>query len=223
MALKQRIPETYDGITGESEVIDYDGFQRMMRDKGLIETNEIIKFGITAGTALEIGPGPGYLGLEWLKKTKNTNLHWLEISEDMRKIEMKNAHEYHLTARITTTVSDATKRFPFEQNSFDAVFSAGSLHEWANPVQTFNEIYRVLKTNGKYFIGDLKRNVNPLLVFIMKMMVKQKSMKQGLITSLHAAYLKYEIIELLRQSRLRDFNVTENPFGLSITGIKNGG
>jgi ubiquinone/menaquinone biosynthesis C-methylase UbiE len=223
MILKERIPETFTGITGESEVIDFDGFQKIMRDKGLIETDDIIKFGITAGTALEIGPGPGYLGLEWLKKTEQTNLHWLEISEDMKKIEMKNAKEYKLTHRVTSIVSDATKKFPFENNRFDAVFSAGSLHEWADPVQTFNEIYRVLKPNGKFFIGDLKRNINPLLIFIMKRMVKQKSMKQGLITSLHAAYLKYEIIERLQQSGLRDFMVTENLFGLCIKGIKKTG
>jgi ubiquinone/menaquinone biosynthesis C-methylase UbiE len=223
MALKQRVPETFEGISGESEVIDYDGFQRMMRDKGMIMTDEIIRFGITEGTVLEIGPGPGYLGLEWLKKTENSRLYWLEISEDMKSIEMKNAKEYNLTGRVTTTVSDATKVFPFKPNTFDAVFSAGSLHEWANPVQTFNEIYRVLKKNGKFFISDLKRNISPFLVFIMKRMVKQKSMKQGLITSLHAAYLKPEIIELVRQSRLKDFTVTENKFGLCITGMKNGG
>jgi hypothetical protein len=39
-----------------------------MRDKGWMETDLILKLGIQHGLALEVGPGPGYLGLEWLKK-----------------------------------------------------------------------------------------------------------------------------------------------------------
>jgi 16S rRNA A1518/A1519 N6-dimethyltransferase RsmA/KsgA/DIM1 with predicted DNA glycosylase/AP lyase activity len=35
----------------------------------LLQTNQIIKAGITHGLELEIGPGPGYIGLELLKKT----------------------------------------------------------------------------------------------------------------------------------------------------------
>ena len=66
---KSRIVETENGIQGELNVQMYDTMQRHLRDRGWIETNALIKSGITKGKALEIGPGPGYLGLEWLKKT----------------------------------------------------------------------------------------------------------------------------------------------------------
>ena len=46
--------------------------QKRLRDKIWIETKDIKKSGITKGIALEIGPGPGYLGLEWLKNTQGT-------------------------------------------------------------------------------------------------------------------------------------------------------
>jgi ubiquinone/menaquinone biosynthesis C-methylase UbiE len=219
---QQRIPETDQGITGEIEVQDYDQMQRSMRDKGLIETKDLIRFGINDGTALEIGPGPGYLGLEWLKNTKDTKLHWLEISEDMKKIALGNAKEYGLENRITATISDATKRFPFDDNVFDAVFTNGSMHEWVNPVQVFSEVHRVLKKGGRFFISDLKRNINPMILLIMKMMVKikKKSMKQGLMTSIWAAYIKKELEDILPGSALHDYSVKENPFGLIISGIK---
>ena len=61
---------------------------RNMRDKGWIETNSILKEGISSGLALEIGPGPGYLGLEWLKKTGQTRLKGPEISDDMKEVFM---------------------------------------------------------------------------------------------------------------------------------------
>ncbi len=217
---KKRIPETNEGIQGEFNVRDYDAMQRNMRDRKIIETDYIIQSGIIKGKVLEIGPGPGYLGLEWLKKTQETTLFWLEISEDMKNIAKKNAEEYGLNGRINYTISDATKKFPFEEDYFDAVFTNGSLHEWAKPIEVFNEIGRVLKKGGKYFISDLKRNINPALEFLMSTMIKAKSMKKGLYTSVQSSYLKNEISEILLNSTLANFIVSENAFGITITGTK---
>jgi hypothetical protein len=61
---KPRVPETDHGIQGEFNVTVYDQMQRGLRDKGWIETKELLRHGVTQGCALEIGPGPGYLGLE---------------------------------------------------------------------------------------------------------------------------------------------------------------
>jgi len=66
---RPRIVETDQGIQGAFNVESYDAMQRYLRDKGWIETDAIIKSGISTGKALEICPGPGYLGLKWLKKT----------------------------------------------------------------------------------------------------------------------------------------------------------
>jgi len=63
---KSRLIETNIGLQGESIVKDYDNLMKGSRDEGHLYTEKIIKFGITTGKALEIGPGPGYLGLEWL-------------------------------------------------------------------------------------------------------------------------------------------------------------
>jgi ubiquinone/menaquinone biosynthesis C-methylase UbiE len=212
--VKQRIPERDHGITGEAEVAEYDTFQKHMRDKGALETDHIIKHGITYGTALEIGPGPGYLGLEWLKKTDKTKLTGLEISEDMKKLALKNAKAYGMENRVEYVISDATRSFPFESNTFDAVFSYGSLHEWTNPIPVFNEIARVLKAGGRFFISDLKRNIN----FIMKSS-GVVILRNGVITSINASYLKEEIIEILGKSDLNNFSVREHPAGLRIKGI----
>ena len=84
--VKPRVTETDEGIQDEIIVRIYDKMQRRFRDKGWMETKAIIKSGINAGTVLEIGPGPGYLGLEWLKETDGTNLKGVEISPEMIKI-----------------------------------------------------------------------------------------------------------------------------------------
>jgi len=217
--IKQRIIETNEGIQAQFEVHAFNEFRRRMRDKGWIETEQVIKSGITQGLVLEISPGPGYVGLEWLKRTMRSKLKALEISQNMIEVAMANAHEYGLENRVEYIKGDAVS-LPFADYVFDGVFSTDALHEWAEPEKVFNEIHRVLKNKGRYCICDLRRNINPLLVMIMKLLVKPKSIKPGFISSLHAAYTVEEIRSILSRTKLAGSNVTKDVFGLAITGIK---
>ena len=145
-----RVPETDHGIQGETTVAMYDEMQRYMRDRGWIQTTAILKSGIQKGHALEIGHGPGYLGLEWLRSTQQTRLTGLDISPDMTALAARNARLYGLEERVTFE-GGRGDCLPFKDDTFDAVFTNGSLHEWTNPEDTFNEIVRVLKPRGQYF------------------------------------------------------------------------
>jgi ubiquinone/menaquinone biosynthesis C-methylase UbiE len=159
------------------------------------------------------------LGLEWLKKTEGTRLKGLDISPDMIKIAEKNAKEYGCEYRVEYVESDS-KIMPFDDNTFDAVFTNGSLHEWAHPKDAFNEIYRVLKPHGKYCITDLRRDMNPILKWFMKLMTRPKEMQAGLISSINAAYTVDEIEVILQQTNLQKSTVHKNVIGLVITGEK---
>ena len=217
--VKPRVVETEQGIQGEFTVEVYDRMMRRLRDKGWLETKLILNAGIHSGLALEVGPGPGYLGLEWLKETEGTTLKGLDISPNMIKIAEKNAREYGLEDRVEYVESDA-RNMPFEDNTFDAVFTNGSLHEWAQPEDILNEIYRVLKPGGKYSISDLRRDMNPAIKWLMKLMTKPKEIKSGLISSINAAYTVDEIRELLKGTELKGYDVHKNVMGLAITGEK---
>jgi ubiquinone/menaquinone biosynthesis C-methylase UbiE len=162
--VKTRVPETDHGIVGEFNVSMYDQMQRNLRDRGWIETKALLKSGITRGHALEVGSGPGYLGLEWLKSMQGTLLTGLDISPDMIALALKNASDYGLGDRVRYVQGNGS-RMPFEDGSFDAVFTNGSLHEWADPRMTFNKICRVLRVGGQYFVSDLKRDMPALLHF----------------------------------------------------------
>ena len=216
---KPRVTETDQGIQGDFNVNIYDQMQRRLRDKGWIETNDIIKSGITQGLALEVGPGPGYLGLEWLNKTQNTTLKALDISSDMLKIAERNANEYNLADRVEYIESTGDK-MPFEDNLFDAVFTNGSLHEWRDPENTFNEIGRVLKSNGKVFISDLRRDMNIFMRWFLWINSKPKEIRPGLINSIDAAYTPNELEELIKETKLSNCKVTGNIVGVKITGFK---
>jgi ubiquinone/menaquinone biosynthesis C-methylase UbiE len=217
--VKQRIPETDHGIEGEFNTQIYDEMMRRMRDKGWLETRLITGSEIGSGLALEVGPGPGYLGLEWLKNTEGTTLQGMDISEDMLEIARRNAAEYGLTDRVKYVKGDAQK-MPFESDYFDAVFTNGSLHEWSHPEKIMDEIYRVLKPCGRYCISDMRRDMSPLMKWFMYAMARPKEIRPGLISSINASYTLGEIEAILTKTQLKSSRVVKNIIGIIISGQK---
>jgi ubiquinone/menaquinone biosynthesis C-methylase UbiE len=216
---KQRIIETNEGIQGELTIEVFDQFARIMRDKGWNNVDNFYKAGITKGNVLEIGPGPGYIGLEWLKQSTNSKLTGCEISRDMIKMAQKNAKEYGFEA-ITNYIEGNAMQMPLQDETFDAAFSNGSLHEWEDPIKVFNEIYRVLKPMGLYCITDMRRDVNPIIKWSIYLSTKPKEIRPGFLTSLNASYTVAEISNLLNKSALKNASVSKEFFGLCISGKK---
>jgi len=216
---KARVIETDSGIQGEMTVAQYDEMERVMRDRGWMETNALLESGITSGTALEIGHGPGYLGLEWLKFTINTRVIGLDISPDMQKMAQKNAEEYGFADRTEYHLGNCDS-LPFEENTFDAVFTNGSLHEWSRPQQAFNEIWRVLKPGGKYYVSDLRRDMSAFVRGFLWLGTKPAAIRPGLLTSIGAAYTPEELSEMIKETALKSGIVKGNAIGLELMGEK---
>ncbi len=212
-----RVIETNEGIQNEVTVEMFDVFARKMRDKGWNGVDGMITSGIIGGDLLEIGPGPGYVGLELAKKIHPVSLTGCEISSAMIRIAERNAGEYGISARY---VRSNCMDMPFENESFDSVISNGSMHEWENPIRTFDEIHRVLRTGGRYCITDLCRDVSPVKKAMVYFSTQPKEMRPGLVSSINAAYTISEITELLRHSKLCNAKVSREFFGLCIAGQK---
>ena len=216
---KPRVIETDQGIQGDFEVGAYDQMQRRFRDKGWMETKAIIKAGLTTGTVLEVGPGPGYLGLEWLKQTNATRLTGLDISPDMIALARRNAAEYGLEERVEYIESSGAG-MPFPDGGFDGVFSNGSLHEWADVAQTLSEMWRVLRPGGRLFLSDLRRDMLPPIKWFMWLATRPTAIRPGLVTSVRASYTPAEAEDIMRGSHFPAFTVDANPMGIEVTATK---
>ncbi|WP_343208795.1 class I SAM-dependent methyltransferase [Anaerolentibacter hominis] len=214
---KTRIIETNEGIQSEVTAEVFDQFARWMRDKGWNDVDDMIASGLHGGAVLEIGPGPGYVGLELAKKMNPKSLTGCEISPAMIQIAKKNAKEYGIAARY---VLGNAMEMPFSEKHFDTVISSGSLHEWEDPVRVFDEIYRVLRPGGRYCITDLRRDSARWKKWIVYLSTHPRAMRPGLVSSLNAAYTLPEITELLQKSRLNAASVKKDFFGLCIWGSR---
>lgn len=89
--------------------------------------------------------------------------------EELKELEDKCPKDFK--NKLNIKCMDITKRFPFEENTFDVVFCTGTLHLFdAETIEIIlNEIKRVLKNNGKIlldFATDISRldsNNNPVV------------------------------------------------------------
>ena len=214
---KARVVEP-EGVTGEFTVESYDKMMRGLMEKGYLDTSKLTEAGITSGVALEVGPGPGYLGIDWLTKTKDTILKGLDLSADMIMVAERNAKEFHVDDRVEYVLGDA-KQMLFLDETFDAVFSNGSLHEWSDPKAVLSEIYRVLKPGGVYYISDLRRDITLFARLLLQIAIPRER-KKGFLSSLNASYTTEEIAPILSGTPLKKANVMRELWTMVITGRK---
>ena len=150
---------------------------------------------------------------------KDTCLVGLDISPDMQSLAQRNAQIYGLMDRTEYRLGNCDQ-MPIDDNTFDAVFTSGSLHEWANPCGAFDEIWRVLKRGGRYFISDLRRDMSGVMKTFLSLSVRPTEMRAGLGTSIRAAYTPSELQAMLAKTCLKEGKVTSNMIGVNIYGVK---
>lgn len=217
-------------ITGKANVHAYcrtlDDMARLMRDRGwyrlrtprfLTSVPVLVAAGIAGGHALEIGPGPGYLGLEWLKRTRGTTLTGVDISAEMVELARGNAEEYGLAERAKYVLADASD-MPFEDKLFNCVFSSASLHEWLDPTRVLNEVARVLKPGGSYYIADLRRCMSHAWRRLVWLLARPKEVRPYFMASVDDSYRLEEVKAIVRNTLLSNSTVSKTWYGLRITG-----
>ena len=137
---------------------------RMMNETNISMTKETIKALILKDNekVLELGHGNAGQLSYLLDFAENINYTGLEISETM-KTEAENINQKNLS-QAKFQLYDGNK-IPFEKESFDKIMTVNTIYFWQNPVEFFNEIYRVLKNNGSFVLTFAKKDFMKTLPF----------------------------------------------------------
>ncbi|MBN1596465.1 class I SAM-dependent methyltransferase [candidate division FCPU426 bacterium] len=126
--------------------------------------NKVIRQRLLGGTVVDVGPGRVWPGLMLARDNPHVEVVGVGYSAAERLAALEQAREWHCRQRARYFCSSLTEA-KLPDRSADAVVSFGALRAWANPAAQFNEIARVLKTEGEYFIGDVRRDAGWLLTF----------------------------------------------------------
>ncbi len=107
--------------------------------------------GITEGKCIDLGGGPGMLGISMAEIT-NLHVTVYDLLPECIKIAKENAAERNLSDRVTA-MQGVAEDIQFPDSSVDLVISRGSVFFWEDQKKGISEVYRVLKPGGWGYIG----------------------------------------------------------------------
>jgi ubiquinone/menaquinone biosynthesis C-methylase UbiE len=128
-----------------------EGFLKLLPVYPLIAQQIIDDYHLDTGICIDIGTGPGYMGLE-LAKITNLEMYFLDVDSKSLEKAKKNVAECELDNTVHFVEADVTA-LPFDDNFADFVVSRGSLWFWKDQTKGIREIHRVLKKGGIAFVG----------------------------------------------------------------------
>ncbi len=106
---------------------------------------------------LDFGCGPGYFTVPLAQHVRQVIA--VDVSPEMLAVCRQRVEEQHLD-NVQFFQSDE-RRLPLPDDSIDTALLANLYHEIDHPNEFFNELRRVIKTDGKMFIIDWKPVESP--------------------------------------------------------------
>lgn len=159
-------------------------------------------------SVLEVGCGTGEIALRARKQVgASGSAAGIDPSPEMINVARSKALDEHLNIEYRVGVIEA---LPYPDNSFDAVFSSLMMHHLPDELKRtgLQEVYRVLKPQGRLVIVDMKRPTGGWSA-VMLVVTMHGGLKQGVqdlepllqefrFTQIEAGDLKLPMIGFLR-------------------------
>lgn len=146
------------------------------------------------GRSLEVGAGEAHLSAYLAKYGYETTA--LDYSEEAIELAKKNFSRQAITGKFI--VGDAFN-LPFEDSSFDLVFSTGLLEHYEDPSPIVREMVRVIKPGGLFF-----SDIVPDKFSLLRGFKRWRRPPNGMADFFERSFTKHEIEEMLLKVKLRE-------------------
>lgn len=117
----------------------------------VIAEQALARTGIRTGLCLDLGGGPGMLGI-CIAQASELRVIVVDPLADCIELAHANIAEYGLERRVAAQIGRA-EALAFADASVDLVVSRGSIYFWEDQGKGLREILRVLRPGGYAFIG----------------------------------------------------------------------
>jgi SAM-dependent methyltransferase len=107
----------------------------------------------TSSRVLEVGCGAGGCAI-YLAQTLGAEVMGIDVNENGIRNAQELARSSGLSTRVKFACIDGGARLPFEDASFDAVFSNDAMCHIPHRLQTLKEWHRVLRPDGRMLFTD---------------------------------------------------------------------
>jgi ubiquinone/menaquinone biosynthesis C-methylase UbiE len=173
----------------------------------------VLSLGVMEGLGLDLGTGPGTVAVELARQRPGLRVIGLDLAAHMVGKARRQAERMGLNgdgprSRSLWPQADG-HNLPFPDRSFDLVVSSFALHHWQDPLRILDEMARVLRPGGRYYIADVCREVSLLQRVFAYASVPFISLSfgsywgyGGYYESVRAGYTRAEARELLARSAL---------------------
>ncbi len=132
--------------------------RKMQENFGTEFSNKLKKKGFIGGRVLDAGCGFGETLIMIGNNFKEAELYGVDLSEVLLNSALNRAKEQPCCNRIRFQKADVHK-LPFPDDHFDVIVNTNMIHVVDDPLTMLNEMERVLKNDGLFFIADLKRSL----------------------------------------------------------------
>jgi len=116
---------------------------------------EISSFLPSGANVLDVGCGGGQIAIELAKLRKDLIINGLDLSPQQIKRARKRAAA--AGARVTFFQGSALQ-MPFASESYDLVYSIGSIKHWPDYREGLRECLRLVKSGGRLVIVEVDKN-----------------------------------------------------------------
>jgi len=158
---------------------------------------------VSHGRLLDIGTRPGRLLIEIHKMNSDIELFGLDVSASMIGAARKN-----LTGIKTDLRQGNIRSTSYESDFFDIITCTGSFYLWEYPVESLEEIFRILKEGQSAYLYETYKDFDRIeLKKALRANLKNEQLLLRLITpfflkkQLKMTYKSGEVAEIIEQTR----------------------